>query len=76
MIGSRKRNGMFTEVDNRTFGVAMATPGTFSRSTHALTNERYALGGLGDVLGDHEQEDGVGEQDGDAQGDLLARVGG
>ena len=39
-----------------------------------LTDERDKLGGSGHRLGDEEHEDGEGEQNGDAERDLLAAV--
>ena len=39
------------------------------------TDERNAVGRLGDVLGDAQQEHGEGQQDGDAERHLLAGVG-
>ena len=39
-----------------------------------ITDERNELGGGRHVLGDEQHEDGVGEQDGDAERDLLTGV--
>ena len=40
-----------------------------------LSNERQDEGGGGQDLGDKQQEHDQGQQDGDAQGDLLPRLG-
>ena len=39
-----------------------------------FTDEGHELGGWRHVLGDEQHEDGVGQQDGDAERDLLTSV--
>ena len=42
------------------------------RQIDGLTNDGHGVGGVGNVAGDEKQEDGDGDEDGDAERHLLA----
>lgn len=52
-------------------GAGSAQPGGGGRGWHSLADEGDAEGSLGHLLGDQEEEDGLGQQHGDADGALL-----